>query len=234
MGNFFCCCRSVEDQFDDVILVQAKINLAGKVGEGETTSRTENKCQAKTELEQSTSGMQKEENQETTNVFENSSTKFDKEKVLLDNLDAKQKESSLEKPCSNEELLELVQTEVKENSSSEETQEVDVANVVAEPEIDDGAKKMNLSNEEDFQAEKNDSSVETNIVGESGFDGEMKDQPQETELANGAEKMSQLRKVFHLQKSVSLLRALLAQKLKTNHRKLSQSMNFLYEHMFLY
>ena len=54
MGNFFCCCRSEEAEFNDggpeceqpssVILVQEKINLAGKVGEGETTSKAENKC----------------------------------------------------------------------------------------------------------------------------------------------------------------------------------------------
>ena len=80
------------------------------------------------------------------------------------------------------------------NSSSEEIVEVDGANVVAEPEIDDGAQKMNMSNEEDsVQAEKTVSSAETgNIFGECGFDEEMEDQLQETGLANGAEKMSKL------------------------------------------
>ena len=185
MGNFCCCCRSEEDYVDDgvpeceqpssVILVRMKINLGEKVGEGETTSKTENKCQPKTELEKSTSGTQKEENQETAKVFEDN---LDEEKCIQDNLDAKQKESSLDKPCSNEEPL---QTEVKENSSSEETVKVDFANVVDKPEIDDGAQKMNLSNENDFEAEKSDSSAETNIVGGSGFDEEMEDQPQETE-----------------------------------------------------
>ena len=68
MGNFFCCCRSEEDEFNDgaqeckqpssVILVQEKNTFAGKVGEGETTSKAENKCQPKTKLEKSTSEMQ--------------------------------------------------------------------------------------------------------------------------------------------------------------------------------
>ena len=112
IGNFFCCGRIEEDHVDDgvpgceqpssVILVQEKINLAANVGEGETTSKTENKCQPKTEFKKSTSGMQKEENQETTKVFEDN---LDKEKCVRDNFNAKQKESSLENPCSNEELF---------------------------------------------------------------------------------------------------------------------------------
>ena len=42
------------------ILVQEKNNLSGKNGEEETTSNTENKCQPKTELEKSTSEIQKQ------------------------------------------------------------------------------------------------------------------------------------------------------------------------------
>ena len=45
----------------------------------------------------------------------------------------------MEKPCSDEEP---VQREAKENSSSEETKEVDVANVVGKPEVDGGAEKV--------------------------------------------------------------------------------------------
>ena len=61
---------------------------------------------------------------------------------------------------------------------------------------------MNLSNEEDFEAEKSVLSAETNIVGESGSDEEMEDQPHETGLANGAEKMSQLNEDESVEKSV--------------------------------
>ena len=62
--------RWSSEQPSSVILVQGKINLAGKVGEGETTSKAENKYQPKTAQQKSTSGMQKEENQETAKVFE--------------------------------------------------------------------------------------------------------------------------------------------------------------------
>ena len=48
-----------------VTSVQEIIDLARKGGEEETTSKAENKCQPKTELEKSTSEMQKKENQET-------------------------------------------------------------------------------------------------------------------------------------------------------------------------
>ena len=193
MGNCFNCFRSEEDRSNDgapkceqlssVILAQEKNNSAQKDVEGETTSKAGHKCQPKTELQKSTSGMQNVESQETAKVFKNN---LDKEKVLQDNLDAK-----------GESLEEPVQTEVKENFSSEETEEVDVADVVAEPEIDDGAEKMNLPKEDDFevksQNEKRHLSAGTNIVGgESGFDVEMEDQPQEIGLATGAEKMSQL------------------------------------------
>ena len=77
-------------------------------GEGETTSKADNKCQPKTEFEKSTSGIQKAENQETSKVIQDVET----QKSVEDNFDAKQKGQSLEKPCSNEEP---VQTEVKEN-----------------------------------------------------------------------------------------------------------------------
>ena len=58
----------------------------------------------------------------------------------------------METPCSNEEP---VQTEMKENFSSEKTDEIDVANVVAKAEVDDGAEKMSELNKEDhsFQLE---------------------------------------------------------------------------------
>ena len=197
MGNCFNCFRSEEDRSDDrapkceqpssVILAQEKNNSAQKDVEGETTSKAGDKCQPKTELEKSTSGMQNVESQETAKVFKNN---LEKEKVLHDNLDAKGE--SLEKPCRNEEP---VQTEVKENFSSEETEEVDVADGVAEPEIDDGAEKMNPP--KDFEGKsqnvKRDLSPGTNIVvGESGFDVEMEDQLQEIRLATGGEQMSQL------------------------------------------
>ena len=151
MGNFFCCCRSEEAEFNDggpeceqpssVILVQEKNTFAGKDGEGETTSKAENKCQSKIKLEKSTSEMQKEENQETANDIQDN---LEKEKCVEDNFDAKQKVESLETPCSDEEL---VKTEVKENFSSEETEEIDVANVVVKPEVDDGAETMSQFNE---------------------------------------------------------------------------------------
>ena len=197
LSKKFNCFRSEEDRSDyrapkceqpsSVILAQEKNISAQKDVEGETTSKAGDKCQPKTELEKSTSGMQNVESQETAKVFKNN---LEKEKVLQDNLDAKGE--SLEKPCSNEEP---VQTEVKENFSSEETEEVDVADGVAEPEIDDGAEKMNPP--KDFEGKsqnvKRDLSAGTNIVvGESGFEVEMEDQLQEIGLATGAEKMSQL------------------------------------------
>ena len=93
--------------------------------------------------------MKNTENQETSKVIQDT-TNVDTQKIVEDNFDAKQKGESLEKPCSDEEPVE---TKVKENLPSEETNGVDVANVFGK--VDDGAEKMSESNKEyhSFQLE---------------------------------------------------------------------------------
>ena len=168
MGNCFSTLRGKDHCLDDragkyeqllsVNIVRSENTFAAKDGAREITSKPVNGRQPETKFEKSTCASQ--------NTIEPENTK-----VLAD-------------ACNNQETA--VNTDLKENSSSNETLHADAGNAAAESKVDDGAEMLSLHlKKKDFEKisqtepDESDSSPKNNMVGDKAVD---LDDPHSTEL----------------------------------------------------